>query len=72
MYFNSLLYVSSTSSNFPGLLIGAQMCWLCDWPQEALLGEATYFIAKHHLTEDFEDLRQVVIHETVAMLRVYS
>ena len=30
---------------------------LCDWPQETLLGDASYFIAKHQLTQEFEDLR---------------
>ena len=44
-------------SRFPGLLSGCQINWLCDWPQETLLGDASYFIAKHQLTQEFEDLR---------------
>lgn len=46
-----------TCSKYPGLLSGCQINWLCDWPQEALLGEASYFIAKYQLTQEFEDLR---------------
>ncbi|GFN75495.1 dynein beta chain, ciliary [Plakobranchus ocellatus] len=61
--------LSNAANNFPGLLIGAQMCWLCDWPQEALLGEATYFITKYHLTEDFEDLNESI---TTSLANIHS
>ena len=50
------------SSQYPGLLSGCSINWMCDWPQESLLGEASYFITKNQLTEEFEDLRYVVIH----------
>ena len=46
-------------SQYPGMLSGCNISWMCDWPQEALLGEASYFITKNQLTEEFEDLRFV-------------
>jgi len=42
---------------YPGLLSGCNINYMCDWPQESLLGEASYFITKNQLTEEFEDLR---------------
>ncbi|XP_041462850.1 dynein heavy chain 8, axonemal-like [Lytechinus variegatus] len=39
-------------SQYPGLLSGMQMNWVCDWSQSALLGEAGYYIQKHHLAKD--------------------
>ena len=44
-------------SQYPGMLSGCNINWMCDWPQESLLGEASYFITKNQLTEEFEDLR---------------
>ncbi|XP_059166583.1 dynein axonemal heavy chain 8-like [Physella acuta] len=55
--------------NFPGLLTGCQMNWFCDWPQETLLGEASYFLTKHQLTEDFEDLRESI---TTSLANIHS
>ncbi|XP_060567478.1 dynein axonemal heavy chain 5-like [Ruditapes philippinarum] len=34
------------SRQYPGLLSGCNINYMCDWPQEALLGEASYFITK--------------------------
>jgi hypothetical protein len=42
---------------FPGLLSGCAIDWMCDWPQESLLGEASYFITRFQLIEEFENLR---------------
>ncbi|XP_030850579.1 dynein heavy chain 8, axonemal isoform X3 [Strongylocentrotus purpuratus] len=39
-------------SQYPGLLSGMQMNWVCDWSQSALLGEGGYYIQKHHLAKD--------------------
>lgn len=44
-------------SQYPGMLSGCAINWMCDWPQEALLGEASYFITRYQLTEEFENLR---------------
>ncbi|OWF37572.1 Dynein heavy chain 5, axonemal [Mizuhopecten yessoensis] len=49
--------LSIAASQYPGLLSGCAINWMCDWPQVALLGEASYFITRHQLTEEFEDLR---------------
>lgn len=56
-------------NKYPGLLSGCQINWLCDWPQEALLGEASYFIAKHQLTQEFEDLRDSI---TTCLANIHS
>ncbi|XP_071801693.1 uncharacterized protein [Asterias amurensis] len=39
-------------SEYPGLVTGMQMNWMCDWSESALLGEANYFIHKHSLGRD--------------------
>ncbi|CAL1527205.1 unnamed protein product [Lymnaea stagnalis] len=59
----------NAASNYPGLLTGCQVNWLCDWPQETLLGDASYFITKHQLTEDFEDLRESI---TTSLANIHS
>ncbi|KAL5009692.1 hypothetical protein ScPMuIL_011997 [Solemya velum] len=46
------------SSQYPGLLSGCAIQWMCDWPQESLIGEASYFITRYQLTEEFEDLTE--------------
>ncbi|XP_076466964.1 uncharacterized protein LOC143298129 [Babylonia areolata] len=56
-------------NKYPGLLSGCQINWLCDWPQETLLGEASYFIAKHQLTQEFEDLRDSI---TTCLANIHS
>ncbi|XP_052708586.1 uncharacterized protein LOC128183562 isoform X10 [Crassostrea angulata] len=55
---NSLLKLSA--SQYPGMLSGCAINWMCDWPQEALLGEASYFITRYQLTEEFENLSEKV------------
>ncbi|XP_035829673.1 dynein heavy chain 5, axonemal isoform X2 [Aplysia californica] len=61
--------LTNAANNFPGLLIGCQMSWMCDWPQESLLGEALYFITKHQLAEEFEDLRESI---TTSLANIHS
>ncbi|XP_071504103.1 dynein axonemal heavy chain 5-like [Diadema antillarum] len=39
-------------SQYPGLLSGMQMNWICDWSQSALTGEAGYYIMKHYVAID--------------------
>ncbi|XP_070190368.1 uncharacterized protein [Littorina saxatilis] len=56
-------------NRFPGLLSGCQINWLCDWLQETLLGDASYFIAKHQLTQEFEDLRDSI---TTCLANIHS
>lgn len=56
-----LYYQLSFFSQYPGLLSGCAINWMCDWPQEALLGEASYFITRYQLTEEFENLRFIFI-----------
>ncbi len=47
-------------SEYPGLLTGCQVIWLCDWTKEALLSEAAFYLSRHSLTQDCEaDLRSV-------------
>ncbi|ESO89151.1 hypothetical protein LOTGIDRAFT_229063 [Lottia gigantea] len=48
--------LQSASELYPGILNGCQSIWMCDWPHEGLMGEASYFITKHQLTEEFENL----------------
>ncbi|BFZ10052.1 hypothetical protein BsWGS_13093 [Bradybaena similaris] len=50
--------LKTAKDNFPGLLTGCQMNWVCDWPHEALLSEASYFVAMHQLSEEFENLSE--------------
>ncbi|XP_041355189.1 dynein gamma chain, flagellar outer arm-like isoform X3 [Gigantopelta aegis] len=52
--------LKNASQQYPGLLSGCQINWMCDWPQESLLGEATYFVTKNQLAEEFEDLSENV------------
>uniref|UniRef100_A0A2C9K4Z2 AAA+ ATPase domain-containing protein n=1 Tax=Biomphalaria glabrata TaxID=6526 RepID=A0A2C9K4Z2_BIOGL len=59
----------TAAKNYPGLLTGCQVNWLCDWPQETLLNEASYFISKYQLTEDFEDLRESI---TTSLANIHS
>ncbi|KAL4232681.1 hypothetical protein ACF0H5_007369 [Mactra antiquata] len=54
---------------YPGLLSGCNINYMCDWPQEALLGEASYFITKNQLTEEFEDLSE---HITTCLANIHS
>ncbi|XP_052807484.1 dynein axonemal heavy chain 5-like isoform X7 [Mya arenaria] len=54
---------------YPGLLSGCNINYMCDWPQEALLGEASYFITKNQLTEEFEDLGE---HVTTCLANIHS
>ena len=49
-YFHIFLIISN--SEYPGLVTGMQMNWMCDWSQSALLGDVTYFIHKHNLARD--------------------
>ncbi|XP_053397319.1 dynein axonemal heavy chain 5-like isoform X6 [Mercenaria mercenaria] len=57
------------SRQYPGLLSGCNINYMCDWPQEALLGEASYFITKNQLTEEFEDLGE---HMTTCLANIHS
>ncbi|KAK3577475.1 hypothetical protein CHS0354_032326 [Potamilus streckersoni] len=57
------------ASQFPGLLSGCSINWMCDWPQEALLGEASYFTTKYQLTEEFENLRDSI---TLCLANIHS
>ncbi|CAG5121561.1 unnamed protein product, partial [Candidula unifasciata] len=50
--------LKTAKDNFPGLLTGCQINWMCDWPQEALLSEASYFVATLQLSEEFENLSE--------------
>ncbi|XP_025098007.1 LOW QUALITY PROTEIN: dynein gamma chain, flagellar outer arm-like [Pomacea canaliculata] len=61
--------LKSAYNMYPGLLSGCQMNWFCDWPQEALMGEASYFIAKHQLTQEFENLRDSI---TTCLANIHS
>ncbi|XP_071954985.1 uncharacterized protein [Antedon mediterranea] len=40
------------SSQYPGLLKGMQVNWMCDWLHDALTGEATYYVQKYSLCKD--------------------
>ncbi|XP_067674368.1 uncharacterized protein [Haliotis asinina] len=61
--------IRNASHQYPGLLSGCQINWMCDWPQESLLGDANYFITKHRLTEEFEDLSDNV---TTCLANIHS
>ncbi|XP_070568705.1 dynein axonemal heavy chain 5-like isoform X4 [Ptychodera flava] len=42
-------------SQYPGLLTGMQMDWMCDWSTQALGPEAQYYVYKHHLAKECGD-----------------
>ena len=34
--------------NYPGFLSGTQLIWMCDWPKEFLVDQASYYLKKHN------------------------
>ncbi|XP_023932047.1 dynein heavy chain 5, axonemal-like isoform X1 [Lingula anatina] len=50
--------LKTASIQYPGLLSGCQINWMCDWPQDALMGEAAYYININKLVEDNVDLSE--------------
>ncbi|CAH1799095.1 unnamed protein product [Owenia fusiformis] len=61
--------IKNAASYYPGLLTGCQVDWMCDWPQESLLGEANYYVLKHNLTQDIEALGE---HITTCLANIHS
>ena len=52
--------LESAPSHYPGLLTGCQLIWMCDWPQESLKCEASYYVDKNDLTKDCDqDIRYI-------------
>ena len=52
-------------SEYPGLICGCQIVWMCDWPKENLLEEASYYVKKYKLGSDCEaDITFVYMHIT--------
>ncbi|XP_033113255.1 dynein heavy chain 5, axonemal-like isoform X2 [Anneissia japonica] len=58
------------SSQYPGLLKGMQVNWMCDWLSDALTGEASYYVQKHSLCKDSSpDMRTVIVS---CMAKIHS
>ncbi|XP_074662754.1 uncharacterized protein LOC141915202 [Tubulanus polymorphus] len=54
--------VYSAASEYPGLLSGCQVDWVCDWPQEALLKEASFFTAQKQFAFVDSEIGESVIN----------
>ncbi|XP_052089132.1 uncharacterized protein LOC127725852 isoform X10 [Mytilus californianus] len=63
------ILLGTAHREFPGLLSGCAIDWMCDWPQESLLGEASYFITRFQLTEEFENLSESI---TTCLANIHS
>ncbi|KAK6187606.1 hypothetical protein SNE40_005595 [Patella caerulea] len=61
--------LQSASEQYPGLLSGCQIIWMRDWPHEGLEGEASYFITKHQICGEFEQLSTSV---TACLANIHS
>ncbi|XP_064629693.1 uncharacterized protein LOC135488785 isoform X2 [Lineus longissimus] len=55
--------IKRAATEYPGLLQGCQVNWVCDWPQDALLGESHYYIQDRGL-----DFGTVELSDTVGNL----